>query len=160
MNKAEFLHTLRVERAAWDALLTQVPVERMEEPGVAGEMSIKEIVYHVTWYERQMVEVLRSRALIGSPWWELPLDERNANILAEGRNTPLAEVLAEAGQVYEQLLAGLEELSDEELADARHFAEMPPDWLPWQVIASNCYEHYPQHAADLRGWLVGRSNAG
>lgn len=121
----------------------------MLEPGVGGEMSLKDIIAHVSWYEREMVGLLRGRALVGSPWWELPLDERNAKILAENRDRPLAEVTAEAKQVNEDLLAALQDLREQELAAPHAFAGMPPEWLPWQVIASNTYVHYPQHAADI-----------
>jgi hypothetical protein len=43
----------------------------------------------------------------------------------------------------------LEELADDDLLHASHFREMPSDWIPWQVIASNTFEHYPVHTADI-----------
>ena len=46
----------------------------------------------------------------------------------------------------------METLTDEDLLDASHFAEMPSNWKPWEVIASNTYEHYDDHLAELAAW--------
>src|SRR5579884_1100926 len=52
MTGARLAGILKAERARWDALLAQVGADRMEEPGVEGAWSVKEIVAHLTWYER------------------------------------------------------------------------------------------------------------
>jgi len=153
MTKAVFMDLLRQGRAAWDALIAQVDEARMTEPGVEGEWSVKDILAHVTWYEREMVGVLQARALVGSDLWNLPLEARNAGVFEQIRRRPLADVLAESQPVFEQLMAGLQTMTDDDLNEAGRFAEMPPDWLPWQVIASNTYEHYPDHIQPVRAWL-------
>lgn len=153
MNKAEFLDTLRTEHARWDELLSQIDETQMTQPGVVGEWSVKDIVAHVTWFEREMVGMLQARALIGSELWDLSQDERNAVVFEQNRHRPLRDVLAEARQVYEQLLEGLPSLSEEELTDAGRFREMPAEWLPWKIIADNTYEHYRAHAPSIRAWL-------
>jgi hypothetical protein len=48
------------------------------------------------------------------------------------------------------MLALLKDLDESALDDAGSFAEMPPDWQPWSVIASNTYEHYDDHVKDLK----------
>ena len=37
MTKARLLATMRAKRAEWDAVLAEVPVAEMTEPGVAGD---------------------------------------------------------------------------------------------------------------------------
>ncbi len=44
MNKAEFLRALDEENRQWEALLASIGENRMEQPGVAGHWSIKDIV--------------------------------------------------------------------------------------------------------------------
>ena len=153
MNKARFLNALQTERAKWDALLVQVGEERMTQSGVEGDLSIKDVIAHVTWYEREMVEMLGPRRLVGSELWNLPTDERNAAVFQENRGRPLEEVLTESRQVYQELLKQVESLSEEELHDPHRFADMPDEWVPWKVIASNSWEHYPDHVAPIRAWL-------
>ncbi len=159
MDKATFITTLRADRALWDDLLAELlPLGEaaLTAPGAAGEWSVKDVISHVAWFEREMVGVMRARALVGSDLWRLPLDERNDVICAENRARPLPDVLVEAGRVYAELLAALETLTDADLADPARFAEMPADWLPWEMIASNSFEHYRDHAPDLRAWLAGQ----
>lgn len=145
MNKSEFLATVWAARQEWDARVGQFP----DDIPLPSGWSLKDVIYHVMWYEREMVGVLRAKALVGSPWWNQTLDERNAAILAESRPLAWPEVLAEARRVWQDLWALLQQVSDAELADASHFAHMPAGWKPWQVIASNTYEHYPQHFSML-----------
>ena len=153
MTRATFLDLVRNGRAEWDALIEQIDKARMTEPGVEGEWSLKDIIAHVTWYEREMVSVVQARALVGSDLWGLPLEARNAGVFAEILNRPLPEVLAETYTVFQQLMAGLQTLTDEDLNEASRFAEMPLEWKPWQVIASNTYEHYPDHIQPIWAWL-------
>src|SRR5262249_15587055 len=84
MNKSEFLDTLQTVRAQWEELLAEVGKARMQEPGVAGEWSVKDIIAHVTWPEREMAAILQARSLVaGSELWDLPQDELNAVVVAQ-----------------------------------------------------------------------------
>jgi hypothetical protein len=159
MDKATFLDNLERGRAQWDALLAQVDKARMAAPGVADEWSLKDVIAHATWHEREMVGVIEARALVGSELWALPTDERNAVIFDENRDRPLNDVLAEAEQVYQQLVAGVQTLSDEDLVDPGRFDEMPAAWTPWQIIADNSYEHYLQHIPAVQAWLAKQSTS-
>ena len=154
MEKIVFLDTLRTEREQWESLLTQIGEERMVQLGVAGETwSVKDILVHVMWYERETVGILQQRAFVGSPLWQVSLEERNAAMVAEKQNHSLQEVHIEAQKVFEQLLQAIQAFSEADLNDASSLRDIPPNWLPWQVIASNSYEHYHQHIADLRAWI-------
>lgn len=150
MTKNEFLQKLITERQRWEDLLQQIQYTDLPEPTQGDTMNLRDVLYHVAWYEREMVEVLQQRTLVGSPWWDLPLDERNANILAEGQPFSLLDTFNQEQQVYAELLAQINRLSDEELLQARFFRDMPSEWQPWEMLASNTYEHYPQHLGDIQ----------
>src|SRR5262245_35387217 len=149
MEKAAFLADLDAERARWDAALAQVDEARLRQMSTAGEWSIKDLVAHVTWFEREMVNMLRKRALAGSDLWNLPQDERNAAIYAENRDRTPGEVLDEARRVYAELRELLTSVTSEDLADPGRFRDMPPTWIPWRVLAENTYEHYRDHLKQL-----------
>jgi hypothetical protein len=150
MTRAEFLGHLLAEREHWETLLDQVEDVETSRQQAEGEWSVKDVIAHVTWHEREMLEVARQRALVGSDLWDLPTDQRNAAIYEHNRDRPLSEVLDEARSVYPQLLAALEGLSDEDFTIASRYARMPTDWLPWKLFAENTYEHYRDHIVDLR----------
>lgn len=150
----QFLDTVREAWAEWEALLARVAPARLDEPGVAGDWSVKDIVAHVAWYEREMVGLARQRSLAGaSPLWEIETDRRNTLLRDEQRGRAPDAVLAEAREIHAQAVAALATLADEDLADPGRFAGMPADWVPWRVIAGNTHEHYRAHAPALRAWL-------
>jgi len=154
-EKGSFIISIRNAREEWQTTWDAADKEhRMDkvaltQPGAGGSWSAKDVIAHVTWHEREMVGMIRRRALVGSELWNLPTDERNAAIYALNKDRSLAEVLEEAQKVYTELLEQLEMLSDEDLHNPGHFTGMPPDWEPWKVIAGNTYEHYPEHAIGL-----------
>ena len=152
MTKVEFLEKQATAHAEWMRMLKSIPRERMLEV-VAGEWTVKDIIAHVTWGDREMVGVLKKRALVGSELWNVPQQERNTAVWMQNRDRSLEEVLSDADTVYSQLEQELGTVSDEELNQAGYFREMPAEWKPWQVIASNTFEHYPEHVAMIREWL-------
>lgn len=154
MNRKSFLSELRHGRAAWEAAIANIPQARLTEPALPGGWSVKDVVAHVTWFEREMVAVIEARALVGSELWLLPADERNQAIYEEQRERPLADIMAESEEIGRQLWQNAETLTDEELINPAAFQEMPPDWVPWQIIAGNSFNHYPDHIADIEAWLA------
>ncbi len=134
-------------------LIELVPQDKMEEPGVSGKWSLKDILAHITWHEDQMVEVIEARALIASEWWDLPTHERNAKIYTEYKSAALQDILTDAIATHEQLVYWINTLSNEELNDPGAFEEMPAEWVPSDIIAQNTYEHYGDHAASIAKWI-------
>jgi uncharacterized protein (TIGR03083 family) len=154
ITTADMLDALRRERAAWEALLAQVPPQRLAEPGVDGDWSVKDVVAHIAFFEWEMVRLLETRSLAGaSDLWGLPTDARNAAIYQQVRDRPLDAVLANSKQAYVRLLTAVGGLPDSALRDPTAFEGMPPDWVPLDIIAQNSTEHYAAHAQDIRAWL-------
>ena len=153
MNHKTFMTKLRHGRAAWEATIAKIPQTRLTEPALAGGWSVKDVIAHVTWFEEEMVAVIEARALVGSELWLLPADERNRAIYEEQRERPLADILAGSERAGRQLLQQADALTEEELINPARFKDMPPDWVPWQIIAGNSFNHYPDHIADMEAWL-------
>jgi uncharacterized protein (TIGR03083 family) len=157
MDCVEFIARVTSTRKEYDDLLSGLDEAQMTCPRTCGEWSVKDVIAHVTWYERQMVAVIEQRALVGSDLWALDLEQRNAAIYAQNRDRPLAEILRESMTVHASLMASLLTLNDIDLLEASRFREMPGEWLPWEMIGSNTFEHYPDHTTDIRRAFPGRS---
>lgn len=151
VTKSEFIEKIHRAREEWDQFVRNIDREEMLRPGFCGEWSLKDVVAHITWYEREMVNLFKAHAFTGSPYWELPLDERNAVLFEENKDLPLEQVLRESREVFPELMRQLESLTDEDLNDPARFPGMPADWQSWQVIAGNTYEHYEAHLPSDRG---------
>jgi uncharacterized protein (TIGR03083 family) len=152
MTKRRFLELQLAERERWDALLAEVAEARMTEATLPGGWSVKDIIAHITWSEREMVGVMRERALVGSDLWNLEQDERNRIVYEENRDRPLGDVLTDARAVYRDFLDHVKHL-DDDLDDPGRFLGMPPDWTPWRILAGCCYQHYADKYQDIREWL-------
>ncbi|MDQ3705664.1 MAG: ClbS/DfsB family four-helix bundle protein [Chloroflexota bacterium] len=152
IDKATLLDRVRSERSRLDSLLAGFTDEQMARPGVDGAWSLKDHLAHITWHEREMVNMLRARSLeegVSSDLWGLPLHERNRAIYESNRHRSLEDVRAESRQMYAELSQLLEDASEEDLTDPGRYKGMPGDWKPWRLIAENTYEHYHDHTEDL-----------
>lgn len=153
MNKEELLENLQRERSAWNELLAQADPQRLEEPGAAGKWSVKDLVAHITWYEREITAALRARALVGSPLWEKPPAERNRIIYEQHQGQSLEMVLADSRRSYNELVEVVAGLSEAELNDPAQLNSWPEGLPPWRLLAENSFEHYQAHRAELQSWL-------
>lgn len=115
-----------------------------------GEWSARDVIYHVTWFEREMLPILRERAFRASPWWELHWETRNRLILEEGRLLDPAEVLAEHCRVHRELLTELARLDDADLNDPLRIKGLPRGWTLWTVLDGNTFGHYQEHTPAQR----------
>jgi hypothetical protein len=151
-NKSELLKRIRKSREKLDSQLENLDPVQKTVPGVSGDWSVKDILAHITWHEREMLKVIHVRALAGSDLWDLPLDQRNAAIFEENKDRALKDVLEEYSTVFAELITAIDRLADGDLHDAGHFAQMPSDWNPWELFADNTYLHYEDHLIDLKAW--------
>ena len=157
MNKAKLLRELQEEYQNWQALLDQVGLERMDQPDVAGSWSVKDIVAHLTGWRRRTVGRLQALQL-GQPEppppWPAHLqtdDEINAWIYQSGQSQSVTEVLDESHQVFQQLLAVIENLPEDILAQAHRLP-----WMEGQPFnAAEFFAHFhDEHEPDMRAWLA------
>src|SRR5512147_2260816 len=117
MNKLELLETLHTSRTNWNALLAEVGEEHMTKPGAAGHWSVKDIVCHITAYERWLVDWLTAASQNTfptlSPLDDSDMEHRNARIYEMTRAMSLLDVMNNTRQTLAELLAVIEVLPDE-----------------------------------------------
>ena len=151
MSRMELLHMVKTARAQWNALLAEIPAEWLSETGVEGEWSVKDIIAHISWGERENIGVVQARALVGSALWQLSEDERNAAVFAENRGRDLDDVLTESREVFQQYLEAIGALSEEELNEPARFQGLPDGWRPWRILYDPT--HYQVHSRSILAWL-------
>ena len=149
-TRADLVETIRRDRRRFDDVLERIHPERMTDPVLPGGWSVKDVLAHIAWGERESIGVINARALVGSPLWDVSEDERNAVVVHESRSRSLEDVLHDYRTTFNDFMAMIEELSDEELNAPERFDRMPeraPGWLPWRVL----YDpgHYEEHARTI-----------
>jgi hypothetical protein len=151
---------LQQEHQQWEVFLAKIGPTRMNQPGVNGAWSMKDIVAHLTGWNRWLVARLQAaqrRQPEPLPPWPAHLqteDEINAWIYESNRGRSVREVLDETHQTYQQLLAVIESLPDEVRVE---WIE-PAYYLVWvddeRFLAGEFFHHFhDDHEPDVRAWL-------
>ena len=156
ISKPQLLAELQQENAYWQALLDEIGEANMTQPEVAGGWSIKDIVAHLTGWRRRSVR--RFQALLNhepdfSPPWPPELgedDEINAWIYEANRDRPLADVLSDSREVFQQLVDVIAAFSDDELQDLQRIEWLEGEPLSGKFVFSHFHE---EHEPDMRAWL-------
>ena len=169
ISKKQLLAEMQSEQAAWLALLDEIGEENMTQPEVAGGWSIKDIVAHLTGWRKRTV--LRCRAALDPtldmiPPWPAELGELDENDDVDGinawiyqtnRDRPLADVLNDSHEVFQQLVNAVNALSDEQLNDPQRFPWLEGERLTGALLFDHFHE---EHEPDMRAWLAKVKQAG
>ncbi len=170
MDRAGLLTLMQQEQTALENLLTTLDAAQMTQPGVYGELSVKDVLAHIAAWQAMEVTWLRTSLRgepvvrygpgyeLGGPDDEAVTDRFNARIFAENRGKPLAAVLSDLRTAYGDLQAVVQALPEDDLHDPHHF-----DWWEgepiWTSIAGNSYEHVREHRALIESWLASGGRA-
>jgi hypothetical protein len=170
LSKVEMLSAMRRTRDEWEALLAAVGEARLAEPGVEGVWSVRDVLAHLTAYERSAAAQLwadlrgeqpTTRDLYGleavppevtseTRVWDH--DQYNAWVAGWNRERPLAEVLADSRRAYERLLAAVEAVPEADFAAPGRFAWTGGRSLQ-QILPNQSFRHYLMHLPAIRAWL-------
>ena len=157
----QLLAAMRAARSDWDALLAQVGQARWEQPGVAGDWSIKDITAHITYFESWATEVTgaieRGEPLPASPYTGMEVDQENALIYQRYHARPLAEVVHESQASFLRSLDVVQRLRDEDLYSLEFTRPAGVDWIVFDLIEGDTFGHYREHTLSVRTWLENAS---
>lgn len=154
MNKQELLAAIRRERAAFEQAVARVGEARMTAPSLDGGRSVKDVLAHVSAWEKICMALIRNRTPIDPPAQGETgpsTDVINDRIYEGSRDKPLDEVVAEAQRSYADIVALVESLSDDELSAVQGGGEEGP--RVGELIGGNGNGHYREHTAQIERWL-------
>ena len=155
-TKTELLDEIQTEWELLEALLLELDEEQMLDTSAQEDWSVKDILAHITFWERLALDRIYAardgRAmqieLVGS--WDV--DQLNAQTYEANTDHPLDEVLARTQEVHSELMSVLEE-SDAAFIEG----PLPFEWAQgtpvWQFVAENASEHYKEHRQALESWI-------
>lgn len=165
MTKARFLETMRARRREWEAAIAAIGAERMTLPGFAGVWSVRDVVAHITAYERWMLDHMqaeeRGEQAAPSLLDDSDLERRNLAAHARTRDLSLDEVMVETRQIWEGLMAAVERTAEEDLIElVRAPGYVTRGWgrdtALWEAVAGLTSEHYEEHLPDFQAWAGGK----
>jgi len=157
ISKTQLLAELNDENASWLALLDDIGEANMTQPEVAGGWSIKDIIAHLTGWRRRTVRRLQATLNHepdpSTPWPpELREDDEiNAWIYQSNRDRPLADVLSDSREVFQQLVDTINAFPDTDFQDPHRI-----EWLEGVPLSGKfVFAHFhEEHEPDMRAWLA------
>lgn len=158
LDKVKLLHLLEGEYAFVWRTLQLVPKAWLEEGGVCGDWSVKDLVAHLAvWIERTLrwlEDAERGIPLTvpeaGYRWNEF--DQLNHAYYEQTRDLSFSQVTARFQQAHTTILEKVAQYTEEELAGGGRMQTMFID-SPFEAIYANTAHHYTLHVAQIRTWL-------
>ena len=147
MDNQKLLAKIEAAWAPFQASYADLSPEELEQPGVVGDWSIKDILAHVTTWEAESLEQLpviargerpaSYKALYGG------IDAFNEQTTARKRSLSLAEVLEQLDATHRRLV--------DYIAAAPH-EQFTTKSRCYRRLGWDSFKHYPQHEQAIRAW--------
>lgn len=140
MTKDEALRRAAETRAELEAVVQRIPPARMEEPNAVGKWSPRDVLGHVATWDLQVMLII-TQVHNGGSLPTYPNDFNEREVEKQRRLT-----LDEVWELFVRNHRGAMEF----LRDLPERALQHPDVLS---MVTEHFDHYRQHADDLRRWL-------
>ncbi len=159
MDKDAIMDALEDEREKFMDAIDGLTEAQMTEPGVSGDWSVKDIIYHLSMWEAELVRLLWQAAHNEKPTAAQviggPVDATNAAWHAQGKDRPLERALDDFIGVRKQTVRRVEALPEKDFEDPGRYPWLNDRPL-WEWIASDSFEHESEHAEQIRQWRAGK----
>lgn len=156
-SKKDLLNVIAKERKKLESLIEGLSEVQMNEPGVEGNWSIKDLMAHIAAWERLALDRISS-ALTGESLkfpvieGESFVDKFNADIYKLNHNKDLLDIHMEFSNSHKDFIDQIEKLEDFFLS-----SQLPFDWagnMTVQVmISANTHWHYVEHVEAIEQWI-------
>jgi hypothetical protein len=149
-RKTELLAELDQEWANIERVCAALNENEMLAPGVQEEWSVKDILVHISAWEKYLLDRLGYVMTGQHPQYPVmttwnDVHRFNAQVYAENKDRPLASVVIEFRSLYRGVMTVLEAL-DDKMLDQPYSYDFPDDQLTLlQLVKANTYEHYREH---------------
>jgi hypothetical protein len=157
MSKQQLIAEIQQEHAQWQALLSEIGLERMELPGVTGDWTMKDSIAHLTtWWRREiaLVEaVLRGERPPDHPP-QAHVQIINQWVYLTNRDRPLQDVMRDAEDACRHMETTLHRVPEDLLFDPTRLA-----WLDGRALGPSILDNFVKHLHEehepmIRAWLA------
>ncbi len=158
-SKQEMLDLISSEWEALGTVLDQLDRESMSDVGVESTWSAKDIMAHITAWEKLMIQWLEEslrgetpqRPAPGESWDDLDLF--NEQLYKENKDKTLGEVLLEFGEIHNKAMETVAAMEESDLLDPDRFEWRKGDPI-WHLVGGNTWLHYKEHRETISRWMT------
>ena len=163
MDKTELLAMIQSDREQLDGILATLSAEQMCQATLEHDWSVKDVLAHIAAWERRCVGWIQAGFRSEKPdkpeagYIQEDINKLNEKTFQENRNRSLDDVQSDYRQSYQQILAQVHALSEDDITNPQRFT-----WTKGRTlvpyIAANTYEHYQEHIEQIQRWLENKDN--
>ena len=140
-----FSKKMRYKRKHWDYLIDSVIEKGLENEILSEIWSFKDVICHVTWYDKELVKALDTKSIVGSNFWNVSVSQRNDTIFNDTQKITLDEILKESKATFNTLVKKIEALKDEDLNSDEYIKRKSDKRITWDFIGANNFWHFEDH---------------
>lgn len=159
MTQDEILDALEDQREAFLEAIDGLSDEQLDDPGVVDHWSVKDIMFHLTMWEAELVKLLWQAAQGAQPttahFSKTSVDELNAAWSAQSQNRTMEQVIDDFAGVRKQTSRRVGAFKDADLDDPQRYPWLKDHPL-WVWIAEDSFKHEAEHTAQIRAWREAR----
>lgn len=168
MSKAELLAKIDRAQQTWESIVNEAGPERLNEPGAAGDWTLKDVAGHLNAWRARTVNRLEAAARNEDPApnpWPMDMSDENEEdvdrindwMYQQYRDRSAEDILGEAREQFRRMRAAVEAIPIDDLNAPGRYA-----WLgdhPISAVIAGSGEHlYEEHEPALREWLAKRGS--
>ena len=152
-TKQELLSELDKEWAHVERICAGLSEADMLTP-VEGEWSVKDILCHLSAWEKYLLDRLGYSLTNQKPWYPVmtnwdDVHHFNARVYNENKDRPLNSAILEFRTLYKGVMTVLEAIDEGQLNRSYSY-DFPDDHLTLlQLIRANTFEHYREHCTAI-----------
>ncbi|HEX7102258.1 MAG TPA: DinB family protein [Nitrolancea sp.] len=146
MNREQLLNRIDKTWTAFTESFAGLTDEEMQEPGVEGDWSVRDLMTHVSIWEDETLKYLPLIAEGGRPpryAAQGGIDAFNARAVGARRGLTSTEVRQQLDETHRRLIAYVQSVPEEQFATETRFRHR---------LRVDTYSHYPEHTAAIRHW--------
>lgn len=145
MKKKTLLKKLRFRRKHWDYTVDAIIKKGLEKEMISEKWYVKDVIAHITWYDKELLEALENRSIAKSEFWNMSVEDRNKMIFDKTQDKTLDEILIESKSVFAALITKIEMMSNEELNSDVYIKRKSGTRVTWDFIGGITFWHYEDH---------------
>ncbi|MDX1995354.1 MAG: ClbS/DfsB family four-helix bundle protein [bacterium] len=153
LSRGEILRRLETEYLKLHSALDNLSAVQMEQGGVVGTWSVKDVLAHMIYWNRFPIEEI-GHALRGEPFpnkdWED--DEINAQVVAQYQANTADDVRAEFNTSFMEVVEYIRRLPDSAFQPGNEIEQQTGETIHG-IFANNTYDHYALHLEQIQEWM-------
>lgn len=157
MNKNETLAALEGRRAEFMQAIEGLSEETLQQAGIVGEWSVKDIMSHLLAWETELVKLLWQVQMDEKPTTEqfskVHVDKINQKFFNLTHDRDLERVMADFAAVRNQTIRRVKEFSEKDFEDPNRFPALGSNPLS-EWIANDSFGHEKEHIEQIKTWRV------